>query len=177
MTTVENQTGIEPIIYCNGNYASYVNGSLNNYGLWFAQPDQDTLPPINIGNWNDWQFKQYSWTGAVSGIGGDVDLNIFNGTLSEFNSLIGIGVTGIASIEEKKIPTVYPNPFINSINLTDINDYNFTKINIQTCEGKVIKTVFNISKEIKLNDLKSGIYFLNFYFDQTKLGTQKIIKN
>ena len=101
MTTVENQTGVEPIIYCNGNYAGYVNSSLNNYGLWFAQPDQDTLPPTNIGNWNDWLFKQYLWTGTVSGISGDVDLNIFNGTLSEFNNLIGISNTGIASIKDK----------------------------------------------------------------------------
>ena len=177
MTTVENQTGVEPIIYCNGNYASYVNSSLNNYGLWFAQPDQDTMPPTNIGNWNDWLFKQYSWTGTVSGISGDVDLNIFNGTLSEFNNLIGISNTGIASIKEKTPPLVYPNPFINSINLIDINGYKLTKIKIQTCEGKHIKTILNPTDEITLNDLKSGTYFLSFYNNQTKIGSRRIIKN
>ena len=177
MTTVENQTGVEPIIYCNGNYAGYVNSSLNNYGLWFAQPDQDTMPPTNIGNWNDWLFKQYSWTGTVSGISGDVDLNIFNGTLSEFNNLIGISNTGIASIKEKNPPLVYPNPFINSINLIDINDYKLTKIKIQTCEGKHIKTILNPTDEITLNDLKSGTYFLSFYNNQTKIGSRRIIKN
>ena len=177
MTTVENQTGVEPIIYCNGNYASYVNSSLNNYGLWFAQPDQDTMPPTNIGNWNDWLFKQYSWTGTVSGISGDVDLNIFNGTLSEFNNLIGISNTGIASIKDKSPPLVYPNPFINSINLIDINGYKLTKIKIQTCEGKHIKTILNPTDEITLNDLKSGTYFLSFYNNQTKIGSRRIIKN
>ena len=176
MTTVENQTGVEPIIYCNGNYAGYVNSSLNNYGLWFAQPDQDTMPPTNIGNWNDWLFKQYSWTGTVSGISGDVDLNIFNGTLSEFNNLIGISNTGIASIKEKTPPLVYPNPFINSINLIDINGYKLTKIKIQTCEGKHIKTILNPTDEITLNDLKSGTYFLSFYNNQTKIGSRRIIK-
>ena len=88
--TVELQTGIAPIIYVNGNYANYLNTSVNMYGLWFAQPDETLSPPVNIGVWDDWSFKQYSWWGEVSGIVGDVDLNIFNGGMTEFNELIGV---------------------------------------------------------------------------------------
>ena len=67
MNIVENETGVAPIIYINGNYANYLNSSLNAYGLWFAQPDELMTPPTNLGNWSDWNFKQYSWWGEVSG--------------------------------------------------------------------------------------------------------------
>ena len=95
MVEVETQTGISPFIYINGNYANYLNSSLTEYGLWFAQPDENLSPPINIGTWEDWKFKQYSWWGDISGIQGDVDLNIFNGTLQDFNTIIGINTTQI----------------------------------------------------------------------------------
>lgn len=89
MTTVQNATGVTPILYTNGTYAAYLNSSLNVYGLWMADPDGNpSTPPASIGVWTTWKFKQYSWTGSVSGIVGDVDLDVFNGDMSAFNTLI-----------------------------------------------------------------------------------------
>lgn len=93
VTTVQNQTGVTPTIYTNTNYAGYLNSSLNVYGLWIAKPNTSpSAPPNNIGNWNDWQFKQYSWEGFVPGISGNVDLNVFHGSVDDFNELIGLNV-------------------------------------------------------------------------------------
>ena len=94
MTTVQNATGVAPIIYTDGNYAGYLNSSLNTYGLWIANPGTSpTTPPTTTGSWTTWAFKQYSWTGTVAGIGSNssaqVDLDVFNGTLTAFNTLIG----------------------------------------------------------------------------------------
>ncbi len=90
LTTVQNATGITPVIYTSASIAAYLNSSLNTYGLWIANPGTSaTTPPTNIGVWNTWMFKQYSWTGTVSGITGAVDLNVYNGTATEFNNLIG----------------------------------------------------------------------------------------
>jgi GH25 family lysozyme M1 (1,4-beta-N-acetylmuramidase) len=89
MVTVYNATGISPILYTDGSIASYLNSSLNTYGLWMADPDGNpSTPPANIGVWKTWDFKQYSWTGAVSGISGNVDLDVFNGDSAAFNTLI-----------------------------------------------------------------------------------------
>jgi GH25 family lysozyme M1 (1,4-beta-N-acetylmuramidase)/subtilase family serine protease len=89
MTTVENATGVTPIIYTNANYAQYLNSSINNYGLWIANwSGGPSTPPTNLGVWNDWKIKQYSETGIVSGISGNVDLNVFNGNVAAFNSFI-----------------------------------------------------------------------------------------
>lgn len=90
LTTVQNATGVAPIIYTNANYANYLNSSLNSYKLWIANfPTSSTTPPTNIGVWSTWLFKQYSETGTVSGISGNTDLDVFNGTVSDFNNLIG----------------------------------------------------------------------------------------
>ena len=92
LTTVQNLTGVTPIVYTSTFYAGYVNPSLNSYGLWIAKPNTSpTTPPTSLGNWNDWKFKQYSWTGSVSGISGNVDLNVFHGSIDDFNELIGQG--------------------------------------------------------------------------------------
>ena len=94
MTTVQNSTGVTPVIYTSASYAGYLNSSLNHYGLWIANPNTSaTTAPTNIGNWTTWMFKQYSWTGTVAGIGSNgsaqVDLDVFNGDTTAFNTLIG----------------------------------------------------------------------------------------
>ncbi len=87
LQVVEDSTGVEPIIYTNGRYTNYLQSSLNHYRLWIAEPDGNTNPPDNLGHWTTWSFKQYSWTGSVNGISGDVDLNVFNGTMTELNNM------------------------------------------------------------------------------------------
>ena len=88
LETVEQLTGVEPIIYTNGRYTQYLESTLTSYKLWIAEPDGNTNPPDNLNHWSDWSFKQYSWTGNVPGINGDVDLDVFNGTIAELESLI-----------------------------------------------------------------------------------------
>jgi GH25 family lysozyme M1 (1,4-beta-N-acetylmuramidase) len=86
--------GVTPIIYVDGTYASYLQSSINIYGLWIADWDNSaTAQPSNIGVWNTWLFKQYWDQGSVSGISGTVDLDVFNGTTTAFNNLIGTTVT------------------------------------------------------------------------------------
>jgi GH25 family lysozyme M1 (1,4-beta-N-acetylmuramidase) len=99
LTTVENLTGVEPIIYTNGRYTNYLLSSLNSYRLWIAEPDGNTNPPDNLGRWTTWAFKQYSWTGSVPGISGDVDLNVFNGTMSELTALTQGGGVGTVTLD------------------------------------------------------------------------------
>ncbi len=94
MTAVQNATGIAPVLYTQGDVANYVNSSLTVYKLWTADPDNSptATPSITyLGVWPACTFKQYSWTGTVSGISGtgDEDLDVFKGTTTEFNNLIG----------------------------------------------------------------------------------------
>ena len=158
MAEVETQTGISPFIYINGNYANYLNSSLTEYGLWFAQPDENLSPPVNIGTWEDWKFKQYSWWGDISGIQGDVDLNIFNGTLQDFNTIIGINTADMMSHENNNV-TIFPNPTSDFLNII-IGDTEIDKITLCNTNGLIQETNFK-DGSIDCSFLKPGLYYLN----------------
>jgi len=87
MAVVEAGTGKKPIIYT-GKYFWNDNVASTAWGkswLWIAAygPKCPDLP----NGWSDWRFFQYSSTGAVSGISGNVDLDVFNGTLADLQAL------------------------------------------------------------------------------------------
>lgn len=90
MTAVQNGTGVTPIIYTSGYYATNLSSSLHTYKLWIADPDGSPTSTPNLGNWPTWAIKQYSWTGSVPGISSAVDLDVYNGDINSFYSLIGV---------------------------------------------------------------------------------------
>ena len=59
MTTVQNATGVTPIIDCTHyDAANYFISSLNIYPLWIANyPTSPTNPPTNLGIWADLGFR------------------------------------------------------------------------------------------------------------------------
>jgi lysozyme len=52
--------------------------------IWVAR--YSTTPPSNFAGWTSWDFWQYSSTGAVPGIVGNVDMNVFKGTLADLKA-------------------------------------------------------------------------------------------
>jgi GH25 family lysozyme M1 (1,4-beta-N-acetylmuramidase) len=117
MTTVQNATGIAPIIYIGPHNAAFVNSSLNVYGLWIDDYNSSqTAPPPNIGVWTNWDFKQYSWTGTVPGISGssNIDMDVFHGTMNQFNTLIGCNA--VLADFTSNVKSVCPG---STINFTD----------------------------------------------------------
>ena len=76
---VEAGTGRRPIIYT-GSYFWNDNvqtTALNDHPLWIAH--YTTGCPNMPTAWSDWAMWQYSSTGSVAGIAGNVDLDRFNG--------------------------------------------------------------------------------------------------
>lgn len=70
--TIEN-AGYEAMVYTNWNQAFYdlYLEELSEYGLWLAMYEAEMEFPYKIDMW------QYSCTGSVPGIEGNVDLNIY----------------------------------------------------------------------------------------------------
>jgi len=84
---VEAATGVAPIIYT-GRYfwQDYVQSpAFADYPLWIAHYT-DGCPNIP-DQWSDWVFHQYTSSGSVAGIAGDVDRNDFNGDLAALSGL------------------------------------------------------------------------------------------
>ncbi len=95
MEIVKDETGVEPILYVDSNFANnYLDSSINRYDLWIAHWRYNPELSPNIGIWNDWQFWQYSEQGIVPGITGNVDLDVFNGTELELNQYLIDAIPG-----------------------------------------------------------------------------------
>lgn len=80
---VASRLGVRPLIYMN---QSAMRGSnwtdtvvRGGYALWLAKYDNSTAAPA-VTQWAAAAMKQYTDKGAVPGIGGGVDVNVFYGT-------------------------------------------------------------------------------------------------
>ncbi|TKH42105.1 1,4-beta-N-acetylmuramidase [Paenibacillus terrae] len=81
----EKLTGRLPIVYTGNVFASKFDPTLSVYKLWVARYST-TQKPTAVPAWDNWWAWQYSSTGSVQGIRGNVDLNEFNGTIDELRS-------------------------------------------------------------------------------------------
>ena len=83
---IEFEYQIKPIIYTNLKfYNNHLADSLSDYPVWIARYNQYFEPLLTNGK--DWIFWQYGNQGQLDGIKGDVDLNVFQGTEEDLESL------------------------------------------------------------------------------------------
>lgn len=116
MDIVESGTGKKPIIYT-GKYFWQDNVSSSDfadYPLWHAQYPNACQPPAsappgcgscaNIADqWSDWLLWQYTSSGSVAGIAGNVDTNVFKGSYEDLVAYASQGGFG-ASVESLTAP-------------------------------------------------------------------------
>ncbi|MBK7859909.1 MAG: carboxypeptidase regulatory-like domain-containing protein [Archangiaceae bacterium] len=85
---VQAGTGRKPVIY-SGSYFwddHVKSASFNTLPLWI--PNYGVTCPRLPSVWSNWAMHQYTSTGSVSGISGNVDLDRFNGTLPQLQAFI-----------------------------------------------------------------------------------------
>lgn len=76
---LEGHYGKKPILYVTyDTYETYVEGDFEDFSIWIR--DIVKSPSLN----RDWLFWQYSNRGRVPGIDTYVDINVFRGSLDEF---------------------------------------------------------------------------------------------
>ena len=85
---VKAKTGVDPIVYTGpGFWNSLTNtAQFAAEDLWVA--NYTKLCPSMPKTWNRWTFWQSSSSGSVPGIGTNVDLDHFNGSLSELDAYV-----------------------------------------------------------------------------------------
>ena len=86
IATVRSSSGRAPVIYTG---LAFWNNSVQaaTFGaqpLWIAQLGV-SCPTLPTG-WTEWEFQQYSDSGSVSGISGQVDLDVFNGSQQDLDA-------------------------------------------------------------------------------------------
>lgn len=74
-----NLRGFSPTLYTNKkDYYQYLDDSFPGSRLWICSFSDD---PIST---TEWEFWQYSHSGSISGITGNVDLNVFGGSRKDW---------------------------------------------------------------------------------------------
>ena len=86
LTYVEGKTGRKPIIYTAAFMSGNVGTGFVKYPLWVA--NYGVSCPTMPSNWTQWVMWQSGSTGSVAGISGNVDVNVFNGTLADLKKFI-----------------------------------------------------------------------------------------
>lgn len=98
---IRSQLGVCPILYT---YPSFWSSNrlccCSEMALWIAHYRGDDKPGAQRGaelpplipseQWSNWVLWQHSCRGQIDGIGGDVDLNVFNGSLSDMLRFISL---------------------------------------------------------------------------------------
>lgn len=92
---VESHYGVKPILYTSYKFKErYLNdSSFNAYPYWIAHYYVDSVK--YRGRWDFWQHTD---VGTVPGIGKEVDLDVFNGTMEELHRLT---IGNKSSLEEE----------------------------------------------------------------------------
>ncbi|MEM6697721.1 MAG: GH25 family lysozyme, partial [Bacteroidota bacterium] len=83
---IEAEYQIRPIIYTNLKfYNKHLANHLQEYPVWIARYNR-YFEPLLVNEVN-WAFWQYGNRGRLDGIQGDVDFNVFKGSLDELEML------------------------------------------------------------------------------------------
>jgi GH25 family lysozyme M1 (1,4-beta-N-acetylmuramidase) len=144
---IKNKTGIKPLLYINksreaqGNWKRVIDG---DFGLWLALWDGNKEIPAT--QWSVVAMKQYSATGRVNGIAGDVDLDVFYGDVATFKRY---GYQPPAPKPDEITFEIYRN----TEHIDSIRDFNAAKkkySEMKLAEADVKTLVkFNITKNVR----------------------------
>ncbi|GIJ45168.1 hypothetical protein Val02_20540 [Virgisporangium aliadipatigenens] len=90
---VRERTGATTVIYTNTNWWNPCTGSNTSFGalpLFVADYSYGSEGPSPMpAGWSRWTFWQYTSGGSVSGISGNVDRDVFNGSAAALKTLVG----------------------------------------------------------------------------------------
>jgi lysozyme len=105
VNTIQSATGVKPLIYTGGWFwnPDVQTGDFASYPLVDSYYCSNCCPDI-ASPWTKWAMWQYSSTGSVGGISGNVDLDRFDGTLDDLNALAGGGFDWSASYVSQSWP-------------------------------------------------------------------------
>jgi lysozyme len=85
LAKVEAKIGVKPIVYTAAFMSQTIGTNFGGYPLWVA--NYGATCPLMPSGWTNWSIWQNSDSGNVSGVGGNVDTNFFNGDAKKLEGL------------------------------------------------------------------------------------------
>lgn len=85
LDVLEHEYSVKPIIYTNLSfYTKNLAGKFDDYPIWIAYYMDD---PFQLPDNRNWSFWQHSESGRVNGIKGNVDFNVFHGSIAQLKAM------------------------------------------------------------------------------------------
>ncbi|MDE2579386.1 MAG: glycoside hydrolase family 25 protein [Hyphomicrobiales bacterium] len=99
---MERHFGKKPIIYTTVDFYEAIlsDGSLGEYPMWVRSTKH--RPHVRYGS-RKWHFWQYQSDGAVSGIAGRVDRNVFHGSRADFRRWLASNASIADRVQSEKL--------------------------------------------------------------------------
>ena len=91
---LEAKYRVTPVVYTNPTFGNqYLDDRFVRFPLWIAnyEANQPVIP--NVWQQSGYAFWQYSESGKVNGVFGNVDLDIFNGTFDDLQKFLSLGLS------------------------------------------------------------------------------------
>ena len=114
LENLQNLSGVTPGLYANPSFLSsqHILGDGRFAAFWLWLADWQATLPACPAPWNHITVWQHSDSGVVSGVGGHVDLDWFNGTLADLRAL---GLKGaVTPSPVPPSPTPVPPPVVTT---------------------------------------------------------------
>ncbi len=83
-------------------------------------------------------------------------------------------ILGTNEINSEKNISIYPNPFTDVINISDIK--NVVSVSITDLSGRIVKTIAKPTTKLYLGELQSGMYLITLKYKDGSVTTLKAIK-
>ena len=152
---------IHPVMYSSASFFCNFDSSCSAFGSWVAnyngQNPQTGTPwsccsSCDLWGSGVWNFWQYSSTGAVPGISGNCDLDVFNGTTAQLSTWViaNAGAPVISNVAAGNISDVSATITWN----TDINSDSVVNYGLTTSYGTTVSNgTMVVSHSINLSSL------------------------
>ncbi len=127
LNEIERLSGQRPIVYTGPNFWNTCMAVPNppdwtaNYALWIANYTSALRPTIPRG-WTDWTLWQYSESGKLNGVAGNVDLDRFSGTVADLVQWAGLSAQPQPQPQpQPPAPEDLINNYIQALNARDFD--------------------------------------------------------
>jgi alpha-tubulin suppressor-like RCC1 family protein len=172
-------------------HAIKTNGTLwawgnNTYSIYGDGTNVDLYIPTQIGTNTDWNIIDTN-SFHVNSLKTDNSLytwglgnwgNLGQGNNNSYSFPTGVDCTTLGTNDyatNLKTISIYPNPCNDKIFITPHNDSAIQKITITNCNGKEVLLQNNLTNQIDVSSLATGVYCISFY-NENSIERKKFIK-
>ncbi len=151
--------------------------STDNGATWQVLQTWDTSSSISntatqysytiTGGTAQTRFAIYATDGSV---GDPEDIEFFVDNFSVLPAALSV----VETLTDAKEVKVYPNPFTDVVNISDIKDVK--SVTVMDMSGRMVKVITSPARQLHLGDLKSGMYLLKMDYKDGSVKTAKVIK-